>query len=103
MASSTERSATDVTDAVWRLVEPLLPVEHLWPLTNNTVINSHVATIEDLVDVQFARCAALQRRPTSSGPPHASVGGPSASPNVGAKAEMISDRLAPSLSVDLPH
>src|SRR5258706_1299869 len=83
MASATERSATDVTDAAWPLPKPLLPVEHLLPLTNNAVINPHVATIEDLEDAQFAWCAALQRRPTSSGPPHASVGGPGASPNVG--------------------
>ena len=63
MASATERSATDVTDAAWPLPKPLLPVEHLLPLTNNAVINPHVATIEDLEDAQFARCTALQRRP----------------------------------------
>jgi hypothetical protein len=63
MDSSTQRSAADVTDAIWRLVEPLLPVEHLWPLTNNAVINQYVATIEDLEDAQCARCAALQLRP----------------------------------------
>jgi len=41
----------------------LQPAEHLWPLTNTALINRHFATIEDLEDAQFARCAALQRRP----------------------------------------
>ncbi len=41
----------------------LQPAEHLWPLTNSVLINRHFATIEDLEEVQLARCAALQRRP----------------------------------------
>ena len=38
----------------------LQPAEHLWPLTNAALINRQFATIEDLEDAQFARCAALQ-------------------------------------------
>jgi transposase len=41
----------------------LQPAEHLWPLTNAALVNQHFATLEDLEDAQFARCAALQRRP----------------------------------------
>jgi transposase len=41
----------------------LQPAEHLWPLTNAALVNQHFATIEDLEDAQFARCAALQQRP----------------------------------------
>lgn len=41
----------------------LQPAEHLWPLTNDALINQHFTSIEDLEDAQFARCAALQRRP----------------------------------------
>ena len=41
----------------------LQPAEHLWPLTNTTLVNCHFATIEDLEEAQLARCAALQRRP----------------------------------------
>jgi len=41
----------------------LQPAEHLWPLTNTCLINRHFATIEELEDVQFARCADLQRHP----------------------------------------
>jgi len=41
----------------------LQPAEHLWPLTNAALINRHFASIEELEDAQFARCAALQRRP----------------------------------------
>jgi transposase len=40
----------------------LQPAEHLWPLTNSCLINRHFATIEELDDVQFARCADLQRQ-----------------------------------------
>ena len=40
----------------------LQPAEHLWPLTNAALVNQHFATIEDLEDVQLARCAALQRQ-----------------------------------------
>lgn len=41
----------------------LQPAEHLWPLTNSVLVNRHFATIEELEDVQFARCAELQRHP----------------------------------------
>jgi len=41
----------------------LQPAEHLWPLTNTCLINRHFASIEELEDVQFARCADLQRQP----------------------------------------
>lgn len=41
----------------------LQPAEHLWPLTNAALVNQHFASIEDLEDAQFARCAALQQRP----------------------------------------
>jgi transposase len=41
----------------------LQPAEHLWPLTNTCLINRLFATIEELEDVQFARCAELQRHP----------------------------------------
>ena len=43
----------------------LQPAEHLSvsePLTNVALVNQHFATIEDLEDAQFARCAALQRQ-----------------------------------------
>ncbi|HEV8194688.1 MAG TPA: transposase [Ktedonobacterales bacterium] len=39
----------------------LQPVEHLWPLTNSVLVNRHFATIDELEDAQFARCAELQR------------------------------------------
>jgi transposase len=41
----------------------LQPAEHLWPLTNSVLVNRHFATIEELEDAQFARCAELQRHP----------------------------------------
>jgi len=41
----------------------LQPAEPLWPLTNAALINQHFATIEELEDAQFARCATLQTRP----------------------------------------
>jgi len=40
----------------------LQPAEHLWPLTNAALVNQHFATIEDLADAQFARCAVLQQQ-----------------------------------------
>ena len=40
----------------------LQPAEHLWPLTNPCLVNRQFATLDELEDVQFARCAALQRR-----------------------------------------
>jgi transposase len=41
----------------------LQPAEHLWPLTNAALVTQHFATIEDLEDAQFARCAALPQQP----------------------------------------
>jgi transposase len=41
----------------------LQPAEHLWPLTNSVLVNRHFVTLEELEDVQFARCAELQRHP----------------------------------------
>lgn len=41
----------------------LQPAEHLWPLTNEALVNRHFATIEELEDAQFARCTALQQQP----------------------------------------
>jgi transposase len=41
----------------------LQPAEHLWPLTNDVLVNRHFASIEDLEDAQLAHCAALQRTP----------------------------------------
>ncbi|HEV8193418.1 MAG TPA: IS630 family transposase [Ktedonobacterales bacterium] len=40
----------------------LQPAEHLWPLTNTVLANRHFATIDELEDVQAARCVALQAR-----------------------------------------
>jgi transposase len=36
--------------------------EHLWPLTNTVLVNRHFASIEDLADVQAARCDVFQSR-----------------------------------------
>ena len=41
----------------------LQPAEHLWPLTNEPLINHHFASIDELEDVQLAHCASLQRQP----------------------------------------
>lgn len=41
----------------------LQPAEHLWPLTNTVLVNTHFATIEDMEEAQAARCVALQARP----------------------------------------
>lgn len=41
----------------------LQPAEHLWPLTNTCLVNRHFASLDELEEVQFARCTALQRRP----------------------------------------
>jgi transposase len=41
----------------------LQPAEHLWPLTNDPLVNAHFADLEALDEAQFARCAALQRQP----------------------------------------
>ena len=57
-----------VPEHVHRLFLPpyspeLQPAEHLWPLTNTVRANRHFATIDELEDVQAARCVALQQRP----------------------------------------
>jgi transposase len=41
----------------------LQPAEHLWPLTTTVLVNRHFASIDELEDVQAARCVALQARP----------------------------------------
>jgi transposase len=41
----------------------LQPAEHLWPLTNEVLINRHFASIEELEEAQLAHCAALQAQP----------------------------------------
>jgi transposase len=41
----------------------LQPAEHLWPLTNACLINQHFTSIEELEEVQFAYCDALQQQP----------------------------------------
>jgi hypothetical protein len=38
-------------------------VEHLWQLTNTVLVNRHLASIEELEDMQAACCVALQARP----------------------------------------
>src|SRR5258707_655033 len=40
----------------------LQPAEHLWPLTNTVLANRHFATIDELEDIQAARCVALHAR-----------------------------------------
>jgi transposase len=57
----------------------LQPADHLWPFTNSVLINRHFATIEELEDVQFARCAELQRHPEQIPRLRASTGGRTAS------------------------
>jgi transposase len=44
----------------------LQPAEHLWPLTNEALVNAHFAdldVLDALDEAQFARCATLQRQP----------------------------------------
>lgn len=41
----------------------LQSAEHLWQLTNTCLVNRHFATIDELEEVQLARCAALQQQP----------------------------------------
>src|SRR5262249_23446661 len=41
----------------------LQPAEHLWPLTNDALVNAHLADLDALDEAQFARCATLQREP----------------------------------------
>jgi transposase len=41
----------------------LQPAEHLWPLTNDPLINRHFASIEDLEEAQAQHCVTLQAQP----------------------------------------
>jgi transposase len=41
----------------------LQPAEHLWTLSNTTLVNLHFATIEELEEAQAQRCARLQTQP----------------------------------------
>ena len=41
----------------------LQPAEHLWPLTNDVLVNRHFVSIEELEDAQLAHCAQLQTPP----------------------------------------
>jgi transposase len=41
----------------------LQPAEHLWPLTNDALLNTHCADLDPLDAAQFARGADLQRQP----------------------------------------
>lgn len=41
----------------------LQPCEHLWQFSDAPLINRHFLSIEDLEDVQLARCAQLQDQP----------------------------------------
>jgi hypothetical protein len=52
-----------VPEHVHLLFLPPYSPEHLWPLTNTVLINQHFATIEELEEVQLARCATLQHQP----------------------------------------
>ncbi|MGO8947032.1 MAG: hypothetical protein ACLQUY_05085 [Ktedonobacterales bacterium] len=45
----------------------LQPAEDLWLLTNTVLINQHVATIDELEEVQLACCAELQHQPAMIG------------------------------------
>jgi transposase len=40
----------------------LQPAEHLWPLTNTALVNRHLASIEELEELQLQRCRALQEQ-----------------------------------------
>jgi transposase len=40
----------------------LQPAEHLWPLTNTALVNRHLASIEELEELQLQRCLALQEQ-----------------------------------------
>jgi transposase len=40
----------------------LQPAEHLWPLTNTVLVNRHLASIEELEELQLQRCLALQEQ-----------------------------------------
>jgi transposase len=41
----------------------LQPAEHLWPLTNEALVNQYFADIGELEETQLARCVALQSQP----------------------------------------
>lgn len=75
-----------VPDYVHRLFLPpyspeLQPAEHLWPLTNACLIYRHFAAIEELDEVQFAHCDALQQQPERIRSATLFHWWPSASPN----------------------
>jgi hypothetical protein len=36
------------------------PCEHLWPLSDTPLVNRHFRDLDELEEVQFARCAVLQ-------------------------------------------
>jgi hypothetical protein len=38
----------------------LQPCEHLWPLADAPLVNRHFRDLDELEEVQFARCAVLQ-------------------------------------------
>jgi transposase len=40
----------------------LQPCEHLWPFSDAPLVNRHFQDIDELEDVQLARCAVLQER-----------------------------------------
>ncbi len=42
----------------------LQPADHLWPLTNEALVNAHFADLDALEDAQMAHCALLQQRRT---------------------------------------
>jgi len=90
MDSFTQLSAADVTDAAWPLSEPWLPAEHLWPLTNNALLNQTSTSPPSRTWRTPSSPGARHSSggPTSSGPPHASVGGPSASLYVEGQGEI---------------
>jgi hypothetical protein len=41
----------------------LQPAEHLWPFSDAPLVNRHFRDLDDLEDVQRARCVVLQARP----------------------------------------
>jgi transposase len=41
----------------------LQPAEHLWPLSNEALVNQYFADIDELEETQLARCVALQHQP----------------------------------------
>ena len=41
----------------------LQPAEHLWPLTNEALVNQYFVDIDELEEAQLARCVTLQHQP----------------------------------------